>query len=171
MIESFLQAMSRTANSVCVVTTDGIGGKAGVTVSAMTSVSAEGPNPSLLICVHGRSRTCEAIQINRRFCANLLSESQAAISESFAGRTGKTGEDKFDCAEWTTGATGCPVLVGHLAAFDCRLVHSIKVGSHHIFVGEVLDVDVAASGRPLIHHARAYAAARPLEGTGGKGDD
>ena len=47
--DAFLQAMSRAANTVCVVTTDGPAGKFGVTVSAMTSVSIDDAGPSLLV--------------------------------------------------------------------------------------------------------------------------
>jgi flavin reductase len=39
---AFLEGMSRSAASVSVVTTDGPAGRGGVTVSAMTSISADG---------------------------------------------------------------------------------------------------------------------------------
>ena len=112
MNDDFLAAMSRAANTVCVVTTDGMAGRFGVTVSAMTSVSAEDPGPSLLVCVHHLSPACEAIQRNRVFCANVLGSDQTHISDCFAGRTGAKGLDKFDCADWATGETGAPVLLG-----------------------------------------------------------
>lgn len=47
MKDEFLEAMSRAANSVTVVTTDGVAGRLGVTVSAMCSVSVEDPSPLL----------------------------------------------------------------------------------------------------------------------------
>ena len=50
--DSFLQGMSRAAQTVNIVTTDGPAGRAGVTVSAMASVSADTPQPTLLVCVH-----------------------------------------------------------------------------------------------------------------------
>jgi len=154
--DDFLQAMSNAASSVCVVTTDGVGGKAGVTVSAMCSVSVDTPTPSLLVCVHHESPACEAIRTNRVFCANLLTAGQAAISDSFAGRTGAKGIDKFDCASWTDGVTGAPVLDGALSHFDCRLVHDMFVGSHRIFIGEVEAVGSLGCGKPLIYHHRGY---------------
>ena len=40
--EAFLQGMSRAVATVNIVTTDGAAGQAGVTVSAMSSVSADG---------------------------------------------------------------------------------------------------------------------------------
>ena len=161
MKSEFLQAMSKAANSVCVVTTDGIGGKAGMTVSAMTSVSVDTPRPSILVCIHGQASACDAIRTNRAFCANLLAEDQAAISDSFAGRTGKKGAERFECASWHAAVTGSPVLDNPLAAFDCTLVHDILVGSHRIFVGEVEAVRVAETGAPLIYFDRQYARATP----------
>ncbi len=160
MRDDFLQAMSKAANSVYVVTTDGEGGKVGVTVSAVTSVSAD--SPSLLICVHHESPAAAAIRTNGAFCVNLLAEGQAEISDSFAGRTGAKGEEKFACADWQTGATGCPILSDPLAAFDCALVHDLRVGSHHIFVGELRGIDLSDKESPLIHANRSYARAEPL---------
>lgn len=157
MKTEFLNAMSRAASSVCVVTTDGIGGKAGMTVSAMTSVSIDTPKPSLLVCINGQASACDAIRTNRVFCANLLTEDQAAISDSFAGRTGLKGADRFDCASWHTGATGSPMLDDGLAGFDCTLVHDILVGSHRIFIGEVEELRLAGSGTPLVYFDRGYA--------------
>ena len=157
MKDAFLQAMSRAANSVCVVTTDGNSGRAGVTVSAMTTVSVDTPNPSLLVCIHSLSPACDAIQRNRVFCANLLSSEQAGVSDSFAGRTGAKGVEKFDGATWTGAETGAPVLENALASFDCRVMHDVLVGSHRIFVGEAMAVTSADEGLPLIYFDRSYA--------------
>lgn len=161
MKEQFLQAMSRAANSVCVVTTAGAAGRAGVTVSAMTSVSIDTPMPSMLICVHSLSPACDAIQRNRVFCANLLNSLQSNISDSFAGRTGAKGEEKFSCARWETAETGAPVLADALASFDCHLMHDVLVGSHRIFVGETRHVRYALEGAPLLYFDRNYG--RPAE--------
>jgi len=164
MKEAFLQAMSRAANSVCVVTTDGLGGRLGVTVSAMSSVSADTPTPSLLVCVHGLSPACEAIRKNGVFCANLLCSTQSYISDSFAGRSGAKDAQKFDCAAWEHGATGAPVLPIALASFDCRLMHDVLVGSHRIFIGEIAEVQSRGDGMPLIYHQRSYARPEALTG-------
>ena len=157
MKDAFLQAMSRAANSVCVVTTDGAAGRAGVTVSAMTTVSVDMPNPSLLVCIHNLSPACDAIQRNRVFCANLLSSDQVSVSDSFAGRTGAKGAQKFEGASWKHVETGAPILEGALATFDCRVMHDVLVGSHRIFVGEAMAVESGEEGLPLLYFDRAYA--------------
>ena len=83
---NFLAAMSHAACTVSVVTTDGPAGRAGVTVSAMASVSADTPQPTLLVCVHHLSHAAEAILGNAAFCVNVLRDDQSDISDHFAGR-------------------------------------------------------------------------------------
>jgi len=58
----FIEGMSHAASTVNIVTTDGPAGRAGVTVSAMCSVTADAP--TLLVCVHQKSAACEAILAN-----------------------------------------------------------------------------------------------------------
>ncbi len=159
MRDRFLQGMSQLASPVSVVTTDGPGGRAGVTVSAVCSVSAD--PPSLLVCIHHLSPACAAIEQNRRFCVNALRDDQAHVSEVFAGRAEAPGGDRFACAKWQTTSSGVPVLVDPLVAFECRLSATLLEGTHRIFVAEVLGVG-PTDGRPLVHANRCYAAPAPL---------
>ncbi len=161
----FFDGMSQAACTVNVVTTDGAAGRAGVTVSAMASVSADTPKPSLLICVHRQSPAASAILRNEVFCVNVLRDDQSYISDSFAGRFKEQLEDKFDCADWTTHATGAPRVVDPLVAFDCRLTASHEVGTHHIFLGQVEEIFVAERGSPLIYANRAYGSTARIERT------
>lgn len=156
MRDAFLQAMSLTASSVFIVTTDGSGGKAGVTVSAVTAVSADSETPTVMACIHNASPAAEAIRRNHVFCINLLADDQAHISDSFAGRSGKVGVDKFDCARWDTGQTGSPILNNALAALDCKLLHDLRVGTHHMFVGQLEGVQHRPEGAPLLYGSRNY---------------
>ena len=109
----FLEGMSRAATFVAVATTDGEGGRFGVTVSSLTSVSADGDQPSLLLCVHQLSPVGAAILKNRAFCANLLAETQQDFSNLFAGR-GASGDhaDRFTRAAWEQGRKASPCLQG-----------------------------------------------------------
>jgi flavin reductase (DIM6/NTAB) family NADH-FMN oxidoreductase RutF len=152
----FLQAMSHAACTVNVVTTDGVAGRHGMTVSAMVSVSADTPQPTLLVCIHHRSSVAEALLANGAFCVNVLREDQRRISDSFAGRTGARGASKFDCACWTTQVTGAPRVIDSLVAFDCRVTASERVGSHCVVFGSVLDIFLGEAGAPLIYANRAY---------------
>jgi flavin reductase (DIM6/NTAB) family NADH-FMN oxidoreductase RutF/DNA-binding transcriptional LysR family regulator len=156
----FLDAMSHTACTVNIITTDGVGGRAGVTISAMTSVSADSARPTLLVCVHQLSPASAAIAANGVFCVNILRDDQAYISDCFAGRYKTPDGDKFSCTSWVPQSTGAPRALDALVAFDCRLVSSQLVGSHYVFLGEVEDVFVNKPGLPLIYANRAYGTPR-----------
>lgn len=159
----FVEAMSRAAWTVNVVTTDGPGGRAGVTVSAMTSVSADTPKPSLLVCIHDQSRAAGAILDNQNFCVNVLKDDQAHIADMFAGRLVTKADDKFACGTWTVHATGAPRLVDPLVAFDCRLISQQRIGTHYVFMGAVDDIAIATDSLPLVHSRRDYVKIRDVK--------
>lgn len=149
--EDFLEGMSRAAQTVSVVATDGPAGRAGVTVSAMCSVSAD--PPMVLACIHHQSRAVPAIRQNAVFCVNVLADTMQEVSNTFAAMA--PADDMFDVAQWVSAATGAPVLSGALASFDCRVEEIHRAGSHFIFLGNVEDV-VLGGGQPLIYGSRSY---------------
>lgn len=160
----FLEGMSHAACTVNIVTTDGPAGRAGVTVSAMSSVSADSAWPTLLVCVHHLSPAAAKIVENGVLCVNVLRDDQSYISDTFAGRFKDEVSDKFECAEWVAMASGAPRIIDPLVAFDCRLISSDKVGTHYIFLCEVRDLHVSRSGSPLIYANRAYGASTRIDG-------
>lgn len=153
---SFVEAMSRAACTVNLVTTDGVAGRAGVTVTAMSSVSADGPAPRLLICLHRGGRTCGKILRNRAFCVNVLRDRQSDLADIFAGRGSSDSERRRVTADWLPMATGAPRLPDPLAAFDCRIVQTQLCGSHYVIFGSVKDVHVAGEDTALIYANRHY---------------
>jgi len=159
----FLDGMSHAACTVNIVTTDGPAGRAGVTVSAMASVSADTVRPTLLVCVHHLSPAASLIAANGVLCINVLRDDQAYISDTFAGRFKDEIGDKFDCTEWIACATGAPRIADPLVAFDCVLTGNERVGTHHIFLCEVQDTHKARAGSPLIYANRAYGSSRRIE--------
>lgn len=158
----FLEGMSRAACTVSVVTTDGPAGRAGVTVSAMASVSADAPGPCLLVCVHEKSAAAAAIAANGAFCVNVLGAGQAHVSDTFAGRIKTVDGDKFGPFDWGTIETGAPALDEALTVFDCRLKQMVEMGTHKVFFGDVVRVRNGAADMPLIHVNRHYGAPAPL---------
>ena len=160
--QKFLSGMSFAASTVNVVTTSGAAGRSGVTVSAMSSVSADGEKPTLLVCVHHMSQAASAIIKNGVFCVNVLRDDQSFISDSFAGRIKQAGGDKFLCTDWVACGTGSPRVADGLVAFDCRLKSQERIGTHHVFIGEVENIHAAERGSPLIYANRAYGTPQAL---------
>lgn len=156
----FVHAMSRAAATVSVVTTDGPAGRAGVTVSAMTSVSADGEAPTILVCVNKGASAADPILANGHFVVNVLSAEQQIVADTFASRTEAPGGDKFAVGRWGTLTTGSPVLDA-LASFDCEVQSAELVGTHHVIIGLVRAVQVSEEGSPLIYGMRSYLRAHP----------
>ena len=152
--ERFLEGMSRAAATVNVVRTDGPGGLAGVTVSAMSSVSAD--RPALLVCIHQASSACAAIKRNGRLCVNVLRAEHAQLSDRFAGRVKSGDGDKFAGTSWRCLATGAPALDDALVAFDCTVMKEVDWGTHTVFIADVVDIELAEPGQPLIYASRSY---------------
>lgn len=159
----FFEGMSYAAAGVNVITTDGPAGRAGVTVSAMSSVSADTPKPTLLICINEKSASAATILENGVFCVNILRDHQAFISDTFAGRYKDQVQDKFDCTDWKSGNLGVPRVADGLAAFDCRIVETKKVGTHHVCFGEVEEVHLGVRGSALIYANRAYGSSSRID--------
>lgn len=160
--DDFLQGMSSAACTVNVVTTDGIAGRHGLTISAMASVSADTPQPTLLVCVNERSAAARPILENGCFCVSILRDDQHLTSDCFAGRSLPQGSDKFSTVTTTVDSLGCPVISGALVSFTCKVASSQIVGTHLVLLGHVCEVANAGPGSPLIYANRVYGRPAPL---------
>jgi flavin reductase (DIM6/NTAB) family NADH-FMN oxidoreductase RutF len=153
----FIEAMGRTVTSVTVVTTVGAGGRCGLTVSAVASVSAD--PPMIMVCINRRSPVAAAIQTNGVFCVNLLAAHHAPLSDTFAGRP-RAGEPfDFGTAEWQATRTGSARLPDAAASFDCVLDAAHDAGTHTMFIGKVVDA-LAGDGDALAYCRRSYCTAQ-----------
>jgi flavin reductase (DIM6/NTAB) family NADH-FMN oxidoreductase RutF len=152
--QAFLDAMSRAATGVTVVTSDGEYGRRGQTVSAMCSVSAD--PPSLLVCLNRKSLLVPVIEGNGVFGVSVLRADQRRISDSFAGHP-LNGDEPYDFerVRWQTAVTGSPLLTSAVAKFDCRVAEAITFGTHTIFIGRVLAA-LSNKGKPLLYASRGY---------------
>ena len=154
-VTAFRKAMGSFPTGVTVVTVaDGDGDMHGVTVNSFSSVSLE---PMLVLaCLNGTSRAVGLIERAGAFNVNVLSAGQEAISRWFANRHRPAGPAMFDDVAFEPGVTGCPVLAGAAASFDCWLRQSYRAGDHLIVLGEVVALAYRPQLEPLVFHARTY---------------
>lgn len=151
--KDFLDAMSNAVSSVSVVTTGGIAGKGGLTISSMCSVSAE--PPAILICINQRSPVLELIHINKNFCVNLLELNQIKEADVFAGRIAEFKHNRFECTSWRIGSTEAPVMTEALVAIECILEKADIFASHAVLIGTVVDIH-SRTREPLVYTNRTY---------------
>lgn len=150
----FREGMSRLAAAVNLVTTDGKAGRAGLTATAVTSVT-DAP-ATLIICVNSLSHAGLAIEENGVFAVNVLAAGKQDFADAFGGPNKLPGDKRFDLGQWVPGPTGSPLLVGALASFDCRIVGSKVVATHRVVFGEVVDVRLGQPEDPLLYFQRHY---------------
>lgn len=156
---TYRDAMSRAVTGVSIVATAGSAGRFGMTVSAVTSVSAE--PPLLLVCINRRSPLADAIVANGVFAVSLLSLDQRSLAESFAGGRLRGRAYDFELADWSQAEAGAPMLDSAVASFDCRLDRAFDAGTHRVFLGAVIDCRTS-NATPLAYLQRAYGSAEPI---------
>ena len=150
----FREAMSRLGAAVHIVTTDGTAGRAGVTVTAVASVSDQ--PPTILVCLNRRSGSNTIFRTNGVFCVNTLGAADEQLADLFAGRTGVAGEERFAPDDWSKLTTGAPAFNRAVIAFDCRVIDVKAVATHNVYFATVEAIRTGPSGPVLVYHERAY---------------
>lgn len=149
---AYREAMSRLASAVHLITTDGPGGRAGFTASAVCSVS-DAP-PTLLVCVNRASSAYAALTHNGTLCVNTLGEGHEAVAGLFGGRTPM--DERFAAGTWRRLRSGAPALADALVSFDCRIVGRHAVGSHDVLYCVVEALAAPGQADALLYSERRY---------------
>jgi flavin reductase (DIM6/NTAB) family NADH-FMN oxidoreductase RutF len=123
----------------------------GMTANAFMSVSLE--PPLVLISVDRRTKMCGLLHEGSTYGVSVLCESQSALSDRFAGRTGADDaegpEPRFELIHDT------PLVGGALAGFVSKVVRSYWGGDHSLFLGRV-EFARTGEGAPLLFHGGRY---------------
>ena len=104
-------------------------------------------SPKLVaVAVEAEAVTAGLIATGGCFAVSLLAREDRALVRRFVKPVAEVelGEDGRPVAmagvPVMAAPSGCPVLAGALAWLDCALSHSLPLGSHVLFVGEVSGV-------------------------------
>jgi flavin reductase (DIM6/NTAB) family NADH-FMN oxidoreductase RutF len=145
----FRAAISHFATGVTVITTVAGGTPAGMTASAVASLSLE--PPLLLVCISHRLHTHGAVDASGRFVVNVLGEGQERLALHFA----RSQEDKFAGVALREGFE-LPVLDDAIAYFVCDVAERFPGGDHTIFTGLVRECGATAGRRPLLYFKSTF---------------
>ena len=149
----FRDAMRQLAGAVNVVTSQCGDKIAGMTATAVCSVSAE--PPTILVCINRSAATHDVVATSGVFCVNILRAEDWELSNIFGG-VGSV-EDRFSSRTWYYSGTGAPVLADAICSLNCSVVNKIEHGTHSIFLGQVEVIRLGSIGQPLIYAAGKYA--------------
>ncbi|WP_234267041.1 NADH-dependent FMN reductase RutF [Hydrogenophaga sp. NFH-34] len=148
----YRDAMARLGAAVSVVATDGPGGQAGFTASAVCSVTDD--PPTLLVCLNRSASVYPVFEANGVLCVNVLAAGQQALSNLFGGKTPMP--ERFAAARWSLLVTGAPVLEGATVSFDCRVTRRTEVGSHDVLFCEAVAIRGSDKAQGLVYFDRRY---------------
>lgn len=156
-------ARRRWASGVCVVTsveiTAGAAEYRGATVSAFTVLSLE--PPLILIALEKGSRLAALAPASNIFAVSVLDRAHEFQSDRFSGY-GPQPDGRFTGLAHEFSVTGCPILAGALAWFDCLVDQVLAAGDHLAIVGRVVGVGAGVdTDDPLLNYEGAY---RRIEG-------
>jgi flavin reductase (DIM6/NTAB) family NADH-FMN oxidoreductase RutF len=123
------------------------GGRANLMVASFVSQLAT--DPKLLgVAVEAGAVTHELIAGSGVFALVLLGRGERAALRRFVKPAAHDAEARTLAGEPYTDAPATGVPIPHLAAayLDCRVTERLALGSHELFVGEVLDAEVRNEG-------------------------
>jgi len=122
----------------------------GQIANAIFQVTAE--PPTIAVSINKLNCTHEYIQNSRKLSISVLSEETPM---KFIGTFGfKCGRDidKFEGVKYKIGKTKIPIITDHsLAYIETKIINQIDVGTHTIFIGEVLDADILTDKTPMTY--------------------
>jgi flavin reductase (DIM6/NTAB) family NADH-FMN oxidoreductase RutF len=152
----FRAAMRQLTGGVSVITVGRGRDITGMTVTSVSSLSVD--PPSLIVAINRSASSWPILKRDGFFGVNILNADQLDIAERFSGKNGLKGADRFTGAEWTTRASGVPLLVGALAAIDCEVEDVIERHSHAIVIGRALDLRLSPRMAALAYWQGQYVA-------------
>ena len=132
---------------VCSRKGDKLNGQIANTVFQITSEP-----PTIAVSINKNNLTHEFIRESKVLAVSVLSQDTPL---SFIGHFGfKSGRDinKLEGINYKTGETQAPVVTDNtLAYLEARVIQEVDVGTHTIFIGELVGADVIEEGEPMTY--------------------
>ncbi|MFZ5526186.1 MAG: flavin reductase family protein [Pseudomonadota bacterium] len=152
---AYRQAFRRTAASIWVITAAHGAQRTGLTATSVVSLSAE--PAELMVSVQPGSSTFPLLQASGRFGVNLLTRTQQAIADRFAGRDGCQGEARYAQADWHCTPNGVWLLSDAAVAMNCEVAEIVWRRTHALVIGRISALRLAEGPcLPLLHSDGRY---------------
>jgi flavin reductase (DIM6/NTAB) family NADH-FMN oxidoreductase RutF/rubredoxin len=108
--------------------------------------------PTIAVSINKSNLTHEFIEQSKVFTASILAQDTPL---AFIGRFGfKSGRDidKLKGINYRLGETKAPIITDHaLAYLEAKVKKEMDVGTHTIFIGELVGAEVIKEGEPLTY--------------------
>jgi flavin reductase (DIM6/NTAB) family NADH-FMN oxidoreductase RutF len=132
---------------ICSRKGDRLNGQIANTVFQITSEP-----PTISVSINKNNLTHEFIRESKVFTVSALSQDAPL---SFIGHFGfKSGRDidKLEGINYKIGETRAPVVTDNtLAYLEARVIQEVDVGTHTLFIGELVAAEVLKEGEPMTY--------------------
>jgi len=119
---------------------------------ANTAIQTTSEPPAVSVTINKKNLTHDYIARSGVFTVSVLAQDAPL---NFIGQFGfKSGRDinKFEGVGYKTGETGAPVVTDNTVAYyECKVISRHDVGTHTIFVGQVVAAEVLKDGEPMTY--------------------
>ncbi|WP_329140441.1 flavin reductase [Streptomyces sp. NBC_00670] len=149
----FREAMAHLPAAVNILTTDGPGGRCGITLSAVCSVTDD--PPTVLVCVNRGSAMHDVFKANGRVGLNVLGGEQQELALHFAGATKVAMAERFTWDVWDR-THDVPVLSEALVTAVGTIKDAVPMGSHSVLFVEIERIRTRTGGQSLVYFNRAF---------------
>jgi flavin reductase (DIM6/NTAB) family NADH-FMN oxidoreductase RutF/rubredoxin len=113
--------------------------------------------PRIAVCLNNENYTCEILKKSDFFGISVLADTaDHKFIAPWGFRCGREF-DKFENVKTNQGTHVPLVTENSLSCFELKVIDSMDIGTHTMFIGEVIDAEVVATGEPLtyaLYHAR-----------------
>ena len=108
--------------------------------------------PTIAVSINKQNLTHEFISESKVFTASILSQDTPLSFISHFGFKSGRETDKLKGVNYRLGETKAPIVLDHsLAYLEARVINQVDVGTHTIFIGELVGADVLRQGEPMTY--------------------
>ena len=125
----FREAMAHLASAVSILTTSGVAGCVGLTVSSVTSVSD--------------------------ITINILKPEQRSLALHFAAMADSSMEERLSWDIWQLGENGVPSLSNALVNLEGKIIADNRIGTHSVFFIQIQRIQIQ-KGDALLYFNRTF---------------
>lgn len=144
------KALYKITYGLYVVSAEAEGKSSGCVVNTLQQVTSKPVR--LSVAVNKDNLTCELMRKAGRFTAVALDQ---RANLAFIGRFGfRSGRDleKYEGASTAKDAAGMPYCWENACArYSCRVIDTVDLGTHMLFVGEAEEMEVLSENEPLTY--------------------
>ncbi len=108
---------------------------------------------TIAVAINRQNLTHEFISDSRAFAASILSQDAPLSFIGLFGFQSGRNVDKLKDARYELGGTKVPIVIDYsLSYLEAKVVDQLEVGTHTIFVGELVGAEILREGEPMTYH-------------------